>query len=148
MWSRRFALGALLMNLAASALAAASSPQSAVVPAATSSGSFAQLAQVVIALVFVLGLIFVSAMLMRRFSLLPGMAAGNRLRVVSGTMVGPKERVVIVELDDTWLVVGVTPQNVNLLHTQPRPADAPPPPMPPQFASKLAQILAGKRPQA
>ncbi|WP_283148561.1 flagellar biosynthetic protein FliO [Silvimonas soli] len=145
----RITLGAVLTLSAGTILAATSaSAVSAAIPAATSASSFGQLAQVVLALVFVLGLIFVSAMLMRRFSLLPGMAAGNRLRVVSGAMVGPKERVVVVELDNTWLVVGVTPHAVNLLHTQAKPDDARAAPVPPQFATRLAEIIARKRPQA
>ncbi|MDR3426253.1 flagellar biosynthetic protein FliO [Silvimonas sp.] len=145
----RITLGAVFTLSAGTILAATSaSAVSAAIPAATSASSFGQLAQVVLALVFVLGLIFVSAMLMRRFSLLPGMAAGNRLRVVSGAMVGPKERVVVVELDNTWLVVGVTPHAVNLLHTQAKPDDAPAAPVPPQFATRLAEIIARKRPQA
>ncbi|UGA40884.1 flagellar biosynthetic protein FliO [Chromobacterium haemolyticum] len=48
------------------------------------------------------------------------LGASNRLKVVSGTMVGPKERVVIVELEGEWLVLGVTPQQVNLLSKLPR----------------------------
>jgi flagellar protein FliO/FliZ len=47
----------------------------------------------------------------------------RHLRVVSAVMVGQRERVVIVELGDEWLVLGVTAQSVNLLATHPRPAD-------------------------
>jgi flagellar protein FliO/FliZ len=34
--------------------------------------------------------------------------------------VGPRERVVIVEVEDTWLVVGVAPGRVNALHQMPK----------------------------
>jgi len=79
--------------------------------------------QVVFALGLVLGLIVLAAWLMRRFSLMPR-AAGGMLRVVSGVVVGQRERVVIVEVRDQWLVLGVTSQSVNLLSSMPRPTDA------------------------
>lgn len=78
--------------------------------------------QVFLVLLFVLGLIIVAAWLMRRFSLLP--TAAGRHWVVSGIMVGQRERVVIVEVQGQWLVLGVTAQNVNLLSSLPKPEDA------------------------
>lgn len=104
--------------------------------------------QVALALIIVLGLIVVGAWLMRRFSLLPR-AANGQLRVVSGVMVGTRERVVIVELGETWLVLGVTGEQVNLLHTLPRPenADATVTAALPPFAQWLQQAMA-KRKQA
>ncbi len=36
-------------------------------------------------------------------------------------MVGPRERVVVVEVGDTWIVLGVTATHVNALHTLARP---------------------------
>ncbi len=95
-----------------------------------------------LALMLVLALIVGSAWLMRRLSLLSGVA-GGQLRVVSGTMVGNRERVVIVEVRDTWLVLGVTAQNINVLHTLPRPDDLPPT-APPPFADWLHKALQKK----
>jgi flagellar protein FliO/FliZ len=92
-----------------------------------------------LALALVLALIIASAWLMRRLSLLPR-SAGGQLRVVSGVMVGNRERVVLVEVRDTWLVLGVTGQNVNVLHTLPRPDDVPQNP-PPPFAEWFQQAL-------
>jgi len=97
--------------------------------------------QVFLVLVFVLGLIVAAAWLMRRFSLLPS-AAGGQLRVVSGVMVGQRERVVIVEVRDQWLVLGVTAQNVNLLSSMPKPEDAAvSAPGTPPFAEWLGRAL-------
>ncbi|MHB1061000.1 MAG: flagellar biosynthetic protein FliO, partial [Thiobacillus sp.] len=42
--------------------------------------------------------------------------------------VGARERVVVVEVDNTWLLLGVGGGNVRLLHTLPRPADSNIPP--------------------
>ncbi|WP_245575023.1 flagellar biosynthetic protein FliO [Chitinilyticum litopenaei] len=136
-------LAGLLLPCAPVLAAAASG-----IPAATAGSGLAALAQVALALIVVLGLIVVGAWLMRRFSLLPR-AAGGQLRVVSGVMVGTRERVVIVELRDTWLVLGVTGEQVNLLHTLPRPADAPDAAaaMPP-FAQWLQQAIARRNASA
>lgn len=74
--------------------------------------------QVVLALAVVLAAIAGSAWLARRFA--PGQSAGGSLRVVGGVAVGPKERVVLVEIGETWLVVGVAPGQVNALHVLPK----------------------------
>ncbi|MEQ1778715.1 MAG: flagellar biosynthetic protein FliO [Nitrosomonas sp.] len=59
--------------------------------------------------------------LLKRFSLIPTTATG-KLKVVAATGVGQRERVVIVEIDNTWLVLGVAPGRVNTLHTLDKPA--------------------------
>ncbi|WP_201319705.1 flagellar biosynthetic protein FliO, partial [Burkholderia sp. E168m30] len=41
------------------------------------------------------------------------------LKVVSSVGLGAKESATIVEIGDTWLVLGVAPGNVRLLHTLP-----------------------------
>lgn len=106
----------LLAGLPALAAAAASAP-------AAEASMLGSLAQVVFALGLVLGLIVLAAWLMRRFSLMPR-ATGGLLRVVSGVMIGQRERVVIVEVRDQWLVLGVTSQSVNLLSSIPKPEEA------------------------
>lgn len=51
----------------------------------------------------------------------PARLAGSGLmRVVGGVAVGTRERVVVVEVGDTWLVLGVAPGQVRNLHTLPR----------------------------
>ncbi|MCX7163087.1 MAG: flagellar biosynthetic protein FliO [Rhodocyclales bacterium] len=47
------------------------------------------------------------------------------LRVVAGAAVGTRERVVIVEVGSTWLVLGVAPGSVSALAEVPRQAAAP-----------------------
>jgi flagellar protein FliO/FliZ len=48
------------------------------------------------------------------------LAGAGLMRVVGGVAVGTRERVVVVELGDTWLVLGVAPGQVRTLHTLPR----------------------------
>lgn len=49
-----------------------------------------------------------------------GKTAGTRgLKVSASTPLGPRERVVIVEVEDARLVLGVTASSINVLHTLP-----------------------------
>lgn len=78
-------------------------------------------ATVLLALVLILGGFIALAWLARRY--LPGMAAQGVVKVVGSTAVGTRERVVVVEVGGTWLLLGVGGGNVRLLHSQPKPAD-------------------------
>jgi flagellar protein FliO/FliZ len=80
-----------------------------------SAGSMLQFA---LGLAMVLGLIVAAGWFAKRFSI--GPAASGVLKVVAGAAVGQRERVVIVEIGDVWMVVGVAPGRVNALHTMPR----------------------------
>jgi len=75
--------------------------------------------QVVLSLAAVVLLLVGSLYLLKRISAPRGAAAGL-LRVIAGTAVGPRERVVLVEIGDTWLVLGVAPGRVMPLHQLPR----------------------------
>ncbi len=71
----------------------------------------------VLVLIVILGL----AWILKRFSLVPGTANGT-MKLVAATGVGQRERVVIVEINGTWLVLGVAPGRVNMLHSMEKPA--------------------------
>ena len=68
------------------------------------------------------------------------MGASGVLRVIGGVMVGPKERLVLVEMGDTWLLLGVAAGSVNLLHHMPRPEGAPAP-LPAAGVSAFGRLL-------
>lgn len=55
----------------------------------------------------------------------PRYARSPLLRVIAAVQVGPRERVVIVEAGEAWLVLGVAPGRVNAIHTLARDAAAP-----------------------
>jgi flagellar protein FliO/FliZ len=74
--------------------------------------------QTIVGLAVVIGLVFGFAWLARRFGLQPG-ARGGIVKTIGGTSLGGKERVAVVEIGDTWLVLGAAPGNVRLLHTMP-----------------------------
>jgi flagellar protein FliO/FliZ len=75
--------------------------------------------QVVLGLGFVLALMGGLAWLLRRFGG-PQQGSAGTIKIIGGSAVGQRERVVLVEVADTWLVVGVAPGNVTALHTMPK----------------------------
>jgi flagellar protein FliO/FliZ len=111
-------------RLAASLLAGISFAASAALPtvptpAAEPVRSFAAagLLQAGFGLALVLALIFLCAWAARRFGLLQQPGSGRLIKVVSSAMIGQRERVVVVEVGSTWLVLGVAAGQVRALHT-------------------------------
>ncbi|CAG0945124.1 Flagellar protein FliO [Gammaproteobacteria bacterium] len=121
------------------ALPAVALAQSA--PTALPQGS-AGLFQVFLGLAVVIAALVASLWLIKRLSIPRGGAAGA-LRVVAGAAVGPRERVVLVEVQDTWLVVGVAPGQVSALHQMPKGALAAEPAAPAgkDFGGWLKQVM-------
>jgi flagellar protein FliO/FliZ len=74
--------------------------------------------QTLVGLALVIGLVFGCAWLARRLGFQPA-RRGGALKVVASVAVGGKESATVVEIGDTWLVLGVAPGNVRLLHTLP-----------------------------
>lgn len=72
--------------------------------------------QTIVGLLVVIGLVFGCAWLARRFGLQPA-NRGGLVKTIGGASLGGKERVAVVEIGDTWLVLGTAPGNVRLLHT-------------------------------
>lgn len=84
------------------------------------------LAQVSTALAGIIVLIIVAMWLFRRFGFARGSLKGTttQLNVKASCSLGTKERVVVVEIEQEWLVLGVTPSQINLLHKLPIPEKA------------------------
>jgi flagellar protein FliO/FliZ len=119
------------------------SAEAAASPSVNSS-SFGSLLQVMFGLGVVLAAIAATAWLLKRLG--PGqVSATGALRVVAGVAVGPKERVVLVDVGETRLVLGVAPGHVSTLHQMPRPVDekisVQPDPMVGLFQDKLKALL-------
>ncbi len=76
-------------------------------------------AGMLVSLVLILGLFVLAAWLVKRY--VPQVGKAGPVRVVGATMVGPRERVVVVEVENTWLVLGVGGGQVRTLHTLPKP---------------------------
>jgi flagellar protein FliO/FliZ len=105
--------------------ARAPAPRPDAMPAALpSSPSAGSLMQTIFALTFVLGLLAGLAWLMKRFGPRGGAQAGV-LRIVGALSLGGRERIMVLEVGDQWIVVGASPGRVNALATLPRPEGAP-----------------------
>lgn len=92
------------------------------------------------ALVFVLLLVYAAGWLARRSGALRPVAAAP-IRTIASVSVGTRERVVIVEAGEQWLVLGVAPGRVNALHTMPaQPLPEAGPAAAPSFAELLKKI--------
>jgi flagellar protein FliO/FliZ len=74
--------------------------------------------QFAIGLAIVLGVIVAAGWFAKRFSI--GPSAAGLVKIVAGAAVGQRERVVVVEIGEVWMVLGVAPGRVNALHTMPR----------------------------
>ncbi len=78
------------------------------------------LLQTALALALVVGILFLAAYLLRKLNGGRGFGNSGPLRVVGGLMIGTRERIVLVEIDDTWIVVGLVPGQIRTLHTLPK----------------------------
>ena len=76
--------------------------------------------QVIVALLFVVVLIVITAWFIRRFS---GTALGRNssLRLLAGISVGQRERIVLVQAGEVQLLLGVAPGAVRTLHVFDKP---------------------------
>lgn len=73
-----------------------------------------------LALALIVGILFIGAYFLRRLN--GGKSFGNTgpLRLVGGLMISARERIIVVEVEDTWIVVGVVPGQIKTLHTLPK----------------------------
>lgn len=77
------------------------------------------LAPMLFALVLVLALIPAAMWLLKRLgAVAPAQAAG--LRVVAQLPLGPRERIVVVEAGERWLLLGVTGGSINRVGSLPK----------------------------
>ena len=94
----------------------------------------------VLTLIFVLALIPVAVWMLKR------MGAGNvasaaGLKIVAQLAIGQRERLVVVESGDRWLILGVTASSINRVGTMPK-GELPPPSSP---TASFAQLLMNAR---
>lgn len=133
----RFAAGLILTGLATagaqaadvvfSTAQAASAPATAAAPVAQTApviNGGASLAQAGLGLFAVIALILGMAWLARRVGLVRHGSGGATMKVVGSLMLGARQKVVMVEVGDTWLVLGVSAGEIRPLHTLPAQPDA------------------------
>ena len=98
----------------------------------------ALLGQVTIVLIFIIGIILLCAWLFRRING-SSFSHSKLLHVVGSVAVGQRERVVIVEVNNTWLVLGVAAGHISKLHELP--AQDRPEPQLDSFAARFSKAL-------
>ncbi|WP_018953888.1 flagellar biosynthetic protein FliO [Thioalkalivibrio sulfidiphilus] len=107
-------------------------------------GGAAYLAQLVVGLIIVLAAIVVLAFFMRRITGVQS-RLGSEFRVVSGISLGARERMLLVQVGDKQLLVGVAPGRVQTLHVLDEPIATELPKAPSAsespFASRLRAAL-------
>lgn len=131
------ALLAMFAALPLQTLAETAAPSASGVSAGT-------MLQTGLGLLFVFGLLFFAAYLLRRFN--PGRSFGRSgpLRTVGGLMISNRERIVLLEIGDVWLVVGIAPGQIQTLHTMPKGVAPAPSPDEKTFGQWLKQMIEQK----
>nr|WP_260408925.1 flagellar biosynthetic protein FliO [Pseudomonas cichorii] len=104
--------------------------------------SLALLGKTALALGLVVACVFVCGWVLRRIGS-RSLVSGQVVRVVGSTNVGQREKVVIVEVQGKWLVLGVTAQQVSALSEMEAPpaAESDAVLMGNSFADRLASAL-------
>ena len=82
--------------------------------------------QTFLGLVFILALFLAAAWLARRMGAGRIIQGNGPLKIVGGLSISPRERILLVEVEDTWLVIGVGPGQMRTLHTLPKGSIPPP----------------------
>ena len=121
------------------AAALAGLPAAAQDPASPMSAG--SLLQVFGGLLLVLALVVGAAWALRRMGHVPGLS-NQAIRTIAAASVGTRERVVLLEVSGTWILVGVAPGQVRSLATLPK-GDlplAPPTAASPPFAQWLQRF--------
>lgn len=102
------------------------------------SGSYVQM---VFGLLFIVALIVGMGWFIRRMGTFNSVASGS-LKLLGGLSLGQRERIVLVQVGETQLLVGVAPGQVRTLHVLDKPvSDEQGQPVPSGFAEKLNSLL-------
>lgn len=99
------------------------------------------LVQISFSLLLVLVAIIALAWLLKRMNLTQ-LSGGNLLKVIGSVAIGQRERIVMIEVNDTWLLVGVGPGQIRTLHTLTKSQDMPLD-TPPDMNNKFGKLLSG-----
>ena len=124
-----------------SVLAAEPVATTAAAPAA-GSGIAGQLAQLVLGLLLVLGLIFFLAWLLRRVQQAGPAGKGQVIDVVGTRALGPRDRLVLVQVGNEQILLGLSPGTITALHVLKEPVQVPSAEQAsPEFAQRLMELL-------
>lgn len=97
----------------------ATTDATAAVAAAADNPMTGHLLQTTLGLLFVLGLLLALVWLLKRLGVGNAQRRGGFYKVLATSALGPREKIVLVEVGDTWLVLGMTSNSINTLHSMP-----------------------------
>ena len=125
-----------------SVLAAEPVATAAVAPAA-GSGVAGQLAQLVLVLLLVLGLIFFLAWLLRRVQQAGPTGKGQVIDIVGSRALGPRDWLVLVQVGNEQILLGLSPGTITALHVLKEPVQVPSATekATPEFAQRLMELM-------
>ncbi|MFL9923741.1 flagellar biosynthetic protein FliO [Herbaspirillum lusitanum] len=129
---------------AAAAVTAPATPSATTVAANSSMPSpTGSVFTMMLGLIAVLAIMAAIAWLFKRAGLTQGLSGNSAAKIIGGVSVGTRERVMVIEVADQWIVVGVAPGRVNALATMPRQEHAAPAntPVGAGFSSWLKQTM-------
>jgi flagellar protein FliO/FliZ len=131
----------LLLGLALPWTAIAAEPSAQAVVPLAGAGMGGQLVQLLLGLLLVIGLIFLLAWLMRRVQqIVP--RGGQVIKVVATQALGPRDRLVLVQVGAEQVLLGLTPGNITSLHVLREPVHLPDAePASSEFAQRLMELL-------
>ncbi|SFK19520.1 flagellar biosynthetic protein FliO [Methylophaga sulfidovorans] len=98
------------------------------------------LLQTLFGLLLVLACIVAVAWLLKRTNHFHA-AANGKLKVIAGIPLGTRERVILVQIGEEQLLLGVTAQQINTLHKLETPLTETESSSPNEFANKLRQLM-------
>jgi flagellar protein FliO/FliZ len=109
---------------------------------AVSSGVASQLTQLVFGLLLVLGVIFFLAWLLRRVQQAGPAGKGQVIEIVGSRALGPRDRLMLVQVGNEQILLGLSPGNISALHVLKEPVQVPSTEKPtPEFALRLLEML-------
>jgi flagellar protein FliO/FliZ len=124
-----------------SVLAAEPVATAAVAPA-SGSGMAGQLAQLVLGLLLVLGVIFFLAWMLRRVQQAGPAGRGQVIDIISSRALGPRDRLVLVQVGNEQILLGLSPGTITALHVLKEPVQVPSAEQAtPEFAQRLMELL-------
>ncbi|MBN2647002.1 MAG: flagellar biosynthetic protein FliO [Thiotrichales bacterium] len=97
-------------------------------------------AQIFFSLLLILLIIFISAWLLRRYGRFAGVAEGQ-LKVLGALSVGPRERILLLQVGKEQILVGVTANKISALHQLAEPVSLPTETSVAPFSGAFAQRL-------
>ncbi|PBJ15382.1 Flagellar protein FliO [Pseudomonas ogarae] len=109
---------------------------------AVGSGVAGQLAQLVLGLLLVLGLIFFLAWLLRRVQQAGPAGKGQVIDIIGSRALGPRDRLVLVQVGNEQILLGLSPGTITALHVLKEPVQMPSAEQAsPEFAQRLMELL-------